>query len=108
MCRCWTQRIRSLVIFITYLEPLYVLNYNYIVVSLPIGFFVNAYLNGEGVQEFLTRPMRILRGISMCGLLLILTQVLSNDHQLHGHLLHKKEKTSKSHRKDAIPYMFEL
>jgi hypothetical protein len=23
----------------------------------------------------------------MCGLLLILTQVLSNDHELHGHLL---------------------
>jgi hypothetical protein len=24
---------------------------------------------------------------------LILTQVLSSDHQLHGHLLHRKEKT---------------
>jgi hypothetical protein len=31
-----------------------VLDYNYIVVPLPIGFFVSAYLNGEGVQEFLT------------------------------------------------------
>ncbi len=80
MCRCWTQRIGSLVIFITYLEPPYVLDYNYIVVSLPTGFFVSAYLNGEGVQKFLTRPMRILRDISMCGLLLILTQVLINDH----------------------------
>ncbi len=40
--------------FITYLEPHYVLDYNYIVVPLPIGFFVSAYLNGEGVQEFLT------------------------------------------------------
>jgi len=40
--------------FITYLEPLYLLDYNYIVVSLLTGFFVSAYLNGEGVQEFLT------------------------------------------------------
>ncbi len=55
MCRCWTQRIRSLVNFITYLEPPYVLDYNYIVVPLPTGFFVSAYLNGEGVQEFLTK-----------------------------------------------------
>jgi hypothetical protein len=54
MCRYWTQRIRSLMNFITYLEPPYVLNYNYIVVPLPIGFFVSAHLNGEGVQKFLT------------------------------------------------------
>jgi hypothetical protein len=40
--------------FITYLEPPYLLDYNYIVVPLPIGFFVNAYLNGEVVQKFLT------------------------------------------------------
>jgi hypothetical protein len=39
--------------FITYLEPPYLLDYNYIVVPLPTGFFVSAYLNGEGVQEFL-------------------------------------------------------
>jgi len=39
---------------ITYLEPPYVLNYNYIVVPLPTGFFVSAYFNSEGVQEFLT------------------------------------------------------
>jgi hypothetical protein len=50
----WTQRIRSLVNFITYIEPPYLLDYNYIVVPLPTGFFVTAYLNGEGVQEFLT------------------------------------------------------
>jgi len=36
--------------FITYLEPPYLLDYNYIVVSLPTGFFVSAYLNGEDVQ----------------------------------------------------------
>jgi len=54
MCRCWTQRIRSLVNFITYLESPYMLDFNYIVVPLPTGFFVNAYLNGESVQEFLT------------------------------------------------------
>jgi hypothetical protein len=40
--------------FITYLESPYVLDYNYTVVPLPTGFFVSAYLNGEGVQEFLT------------------------------------------------------
>jgi hypothetical protein len=40
--------------FITYLEPPYLLDYNYIVVPLPTGFFVSAYLNGEGVQEFFT------------------------------------------------------
>jgi hypothetical protein len=50
----WTQRIRSLVNFITYFEPPYLLDYNYIVVPLPTGFFVNAYFNGEGVQEFFT------------------------------------------------------
>jgi hypothetical protein len=50
----WTQRIKSLVNFITYLEPPYLLDYNHIIVPLPTGFFVNAYLNGEGVQEFLT------------------------------------------------------
>jgi len=44
--------------FITYFEPPYLLNYNYIVVPLPTGFFVSAYFNGEGVQEFLT-PMSI-------------------------------------------------
>ncbi len=49
----WTQRIKSLVNFITYFEPPYLLDYNYIVVPLPIEFFVSAYLNGEGVQEFL-------------------------------------------------------
>jgi hypothetical protein len=54
MCRCWTQRIRSSVNFITYLELHYVLDYNYIVVPVPTGFFVSAYLNDEGVQEFLT------------------------------------------------------
>jgi hypothetical protein len=53
----WTQCIRSLVNFITYLEPPYLLDYNYIVVPLPIGFFVSSYLNGEGVQEFLTIPI---------------------------------------------------
>jgi hypothetical protein len=53
----WTQRIRSLVNFIIYFEPPYLLNYNYIVVSLPTGFFVSAYLNGEGVQEFFTIPI---------------------------------------------------
>jgi hypothetical protein len=41
--------------FITYLEPPYLLDYNYIVIPLPTGFFVSAYLNGEGVQEFLTK-----------------------------------------------------
>jgi hypothetical protein len=56
----WIQRIRSLVNFITYLEPPYLLDYNYIVVPLPTGFFVNAYLNGEGVQEFLTLYLAIL------------------------------------------------
>jgi hypothetical protein len=40
--------------FITYLEPPYLLDYNYIVVPLPTGFFVSAYLNGEGVQEIFT------------------------------------------------------
>jgi hypothetical protein len=45
--------------FITYLEPPYLLNYNYIVVPLPTGFFVSAYLNGEGVQEFLTPHPRV-------------------------------------------------
>ncbi len=40
--------------FITYFEPPYLLNYNYIVVPLPTGFFVSAYFNGEGVQEFFT------------------------------------------------------
>ncbi len=55
----WTQRIRSLVNFITYLEPPYLLDYNYIVVPLPTGFFVSTYLNGEGVQEFLTLDIGI-------------------------------------------------
>jgi hypothetical protein len=50
----WSQHIRSLVNFITYLEPPYLLDYNYIIVPLPTGFFVSAYLNGEGVQEILT------------------------------------------------------
>jgi len=58
MCRCWTQRIRFLVNFITYFEPPYMLDYNYIVVPLPTGFFVSAYLNGEGVQEILTQTLR--------------------------------------------------
>ncbi len=40
--------------FITYFEPPYLLDYNYIVVPLPTDFFMSAYLNGEGVQEFLT------------------------------------------------------
>ncbi len=31
------------------------LDYNYIVVPLPAGFYVSAYLNGEGVLLFLTR-----------------------------------------------------
>jgi hypothetical protein len=44
--------------FITYFEPPYLLDYNYIVVPFPTGFFVSAYLNGEGVQEFFT-PMSI-------------------------------------------------
>jgi len=56
----WTQHIRSLVNFITYLEPPYLLDYNYIVVPLPTGFFVSAYLNGEGVQEFFTIDTNIL------------------------------------------------
>jgi hypothetical protein len=55
----WTQHIRSLVNFIIYLEPPYLLDYNYIVVPLPTGFFVSAYLNGEGVQEFLTWSLKI-------------------------------------------------
>ncbi len=46
--------------FITYLEPPYLLDYNYIVVPLPTGFFVSAYLNGEGVQEFFTIDTNIL------------------------------------------------
>jgi hypothetical protein len=40
--------------FIIYLEPPYLLDYNYIVVPLPTGFFVSAFLDGESVQEFLT------------------------------------------------------
>ncbi len=40
--------------FITHLKLPYLLDYNYIVVPLPTEFFVSAYLNGEGVQEFLT------------------------------------------------------
>ncbi len=36
-----------------YLEPPYLLDYNYIVVPLPSG-FVSAYLYVEGVQKFLT------------------------------------------------------
>jgi hypothetical protein len=59
MCRFWTQRIRFLVNSITYLEPPYVLDYNYIIIPLPTGFFVNAYLNSEGVQEFLTRILTL-------------------------------------------------
>ncbi len=47
----WTQRIRYLVNFITYLEALYLLDYNYIVIPPPTGFFVSAYHNGEGVQK---------------------------------------------------------
>jgi hypothetical protein len=50
--------------FITYFEPPYLLDYNYIIVPLPIGFFVSAYFNGEGVQKFLTllhllRPIKV-------------------------------------------------
>jgi len=72
MCRCWTQHIRSLVNFIIYLEPPYVLDYNYIVVPLPTGFFVSAYFNGEGVQEFLTTSsQRFVFTISETLLLLI-------------------------------------
>jgi hypothetical protein len=41
--------------FIIYLEPPYLLDYNYIVIPLPTVFLVSAYLNGEGVQEFLTQ-----------------------------------------------------
>jgi hypothetical protein len=44
--------------FITYFEPPYVLDYNYIIVPLPTGFFVRAYLNGEGVQEFFHREQQ--------------------------------------------------
>jgi hypothetical protein len=54
----WTQRIRSLVNFITYFEPPYLLDYNYIVVPFLTGFFVNAYRNGEGVEEFLTKRLQ--------------------------------------------------
>jgi len=35
------------------------LDYNYIVVPLPTGFYVSAYLNGEGVLLFLT-PVMVL------------------------------------------------
>jgi hypothetical protein len=45
----WTQRIKSLVNFITYLELPYLLDYNYIVVPLLTDFFMSAYFNGEGV-----------------------------------------------------------
>ncbi len=55
----WTQHIRSLVNFITYLEPPYLLDYNYIIVPLPTGFFVSAYLNGEGVQELFTNILKM-------------------------------------------------
>jgi len=34
----WTQRIRFLVNFVIFFEPPYLLDYNYIVVPLPIGF----------------------------------------------------------------------
>jgi hypothetical protein len=46
--------------FITYLESPYLLDYNYIVVPPPTRFFVSAYLNGEGVQEFLTPTYTIV------------------------------------------------
>jgi hypothetical protein len=68
MCKCWTQRIRSLMNSITYLEPPYVLDYNYIVVPLPTGFSVSAYLNSEGVQEFLTT----LSGLGDLGAIVVL------------------------------------
>jgi len=48
--------------FIIYLELPYVLNYNYIVVPFPTRFFVSAYLNGEGVQKFLTASIESYHG----------------------------------------------
>jgi hypothetical protein len=53
---------------ITYLEPPYVLDHNYIVVPLPTGFSVSAYLNSEGVQEFLTT----LSGLGDLGAIIVL------------------------------------
>jgi hypothetical protein len=46
----WTQRIRFFREFHYLLWTTYLLDYNYIVVPLPTGFYVSAYLNGEGVQ----------------------------------------------------------
>ncbi len=51
--------------FITYFEPPYLLDYNYIVVPLPTGFIVSAYLNGEGVQEFLTTHIQFVNSIQL-------------------------------------------
>jgi hypothetical protein len=56
----WTQRVRSLVNSLLFWTT-YLLDYNYIVVPLPAGFYVSAYLNGEGVLLFLT-----LLNIHMC------------------------------------------
>jgi hypothetical protein len=53
----WTQRVRSLVNSLFFWTT-YLLDYNYIVVPLPAGFYVSAYLNGEGVLLFLTQYQR--------------------------------------------------
>jgi hypothetical protein len=46
-----------LVNFITYLEPPYSLDFNYIAVPLLAGFFVCAYFRGGSVQKILTLPI---------------------------------------------------
>jgi len=57
-----------------------------------VGKAIIKQLYGEKALT-LGRLVKILKGIPMCGLLLILTQVLSSDHQLHGHVLHRNEKS---------------
>ncbi len=53
----WTQRIRSLVKIITYFEPSYLLDYNYIVIALqPVFLWVHILMVKE---EVLTIPLLI-------------------------------------------------
>ncbi len=95
----WTQRVRSLVNSLL-LWTTYLLDYNYIVVPLPTGFYVNAYLNGEGVPLFLTplppfppfgTSMQLHSSSSFAPPSLLHT--LSHKHPMHSHAA-VMEKTS--------------
>jgi hypothetical protein len=57
----------------------------------------------EERDKKIREALKISKIILMSGLVLIQTQVLSSNHQLHEHLLHEKKKGLTSHRRHALP-----